>query len=412
MAARKALFILTLINLLNYVDRWLIAAIMPSIRQEIPMSNTAHGLIISAFILGYMAFSPLFGYLADRFNRINLISIGTALWSIATVFAGFGATAAQIFIARAFVGIGEASTVSTSQAVIADYYPRSKRNQAIAIFTAAIPLGSAMGYLLGGMLEEEFGWRNVFFIAGAPGVLAALLVFLIKEPKRGGLDKPWFADRPVNFRKDILKLIKNKIYMKSVLGYTAFTFTVGGVASWAPYYLVNIKGMGLREANLWFGGVTVVFGIIGTLAGGWGAAYFRKKKRRGDLWFVAMSTLWALPFAVMAFVVDNPYWCLGLLAISEFCLFLAQPSVNVLIMESVSPFMRSTALAFCVFVIHILGDLISPPLVGILADYTSVKMALMILPLPLIIAFFLYWDIYKRSRRGISFVLGDLIKSF
>src|SRR5436305_5098 len=185
-AARYALGILTLINLFNYLDRWVVASVVESIKKsELHLSDTQLGLVGTGFIIVYTLTSPLFGALGDRRKRPPLIALGVAVWSVATSLAGFARGFASLFMARSGVGVGEAAYGTIAPALLADSFPIERRGRVLAVFFSAIPIGSAAGYVLGGLVDQHFGWRAAFWIAGAPGLLLSLLVLLVKDPPRG-----------------------------------------------------------------------------------------------------------------------------------------------------------------------------------------------------------------------------------
>src|SRR5882757_1980184 len=185
-AARYALGILTLINLFNYLDRWVVAAVLESIKKsELHLSDTELGLIGTGFIVVYALTSPFFGSLGDRRSRPPLIALGVAVWSVATSLAGFARGFTSLFIARSGVGVGEAAYGTIAPALLADSFPIERRGRVLAVFFAAIPIGSAAGYILGGLVDHHFGWRAAFWIAGAPGLLLSVLVMMVKDPPRG-----------------------------------------------------------------------------------------------------------------------------------------------------------------------------------------------------------------------------------
>ncbi|CAM6005653.1 unnamed protein product [Sphagnum balticum] len=314
-------------------------------QAELGMSNTQSGLVMSAFMLGYFLASPLFGYLADRKNRIRIIMVGTGLWSLATTLSGFSRSVTQLFISRTAVGVGEASIVASSPSLLADWFSPRDLNKAMAILTATIPLGSALGFVLGGLIEHHYGWRTVFFVAGTPGLILILtFYFFVTEPKRGQFDKEVNL-KPAPFRGDLAKLFKNKVYLYAVFGYTAFTFCVGGFASWAPKYLVSVRNIPLQTADTWFGALTVVTGFSGTLAGGWVASSLLKRHKNGAFWLIIGSTLLAIPLTFGAFYMTTQVGFFVVMGFAEFFLFVSQGPVNVIIVESVGPLLRGLASA-------------------------------------------------------------------
>ncbi len=401
--AKQALIILTAINLLNYVDRWLISAVMPAMSEELHLSNTAAGFIMSAFMTGYFVTSPFFGYLADRIKRVHVIASGTVVWSFATSLASFASGQWHLIFSRVIVGVGEAATVSTSQALLSDFYPPEKRNKVLGIYLCAIPVGAALGFILGGILTTHFGWRHAFLIAGIPGLALAFAVYFLKEPLRGTSDSHGNSsntNKKNSFKADVLELLRNKNYMSAVWGYAAFTFTIGGLGSWVPQYLVKVRHAPLQQADTAFGAITVVAGVLGSLIGAWVATHFLKKKKRGDMQFIFWVIIIATPLTFLCFVIQNVWGFYAMIAAVEFLLFATQPTVNVVFLETVRPEIRSMALAFSVFMIHLFGDLISPPIVGIVADHWDLRSAIFILPLALIPAAYFYGKTYKLLSRS------------
>jgi MFS family permease len=229
-AARYALGVLTFINLFNYLDRWVVAAVVESIKKsELHLTDTQIGLIPTGFIIIYTITSPLFGTFGDRARRPPLIAFGVAVWSLATALGGFARGFASLFIARSAVGVGEAAYGTIAPALLADFFPLERRGRVMAVFFMAIPVGSAAGYVLGGLVDQHFGWRAAFWIAGAPGLLLALLVLAVKDPPRGLHDKVDVGRASARPLLAYLDLLRNKRYLLTALGYGAYTFALGGL---------------------------------------------------------------------------------------------------------------------------------------------------------------------------------------
>ena len=220
-AARAGLLILTLINLFNYLDRWIVAALAESMKHsELHLSDTQLGLLMTGFLVVYMLAAPLFGSLGDRRSRTRLLGLGVGIWSVATALGGLARNYAGLFAARAAVGIGEAAYGTISPALLADYFPRDKRGRVFAIFFAAIPIGSALGYIVGGLVDRYYGWRQAFFVAGIPGVVLALLALRLYDPPRGSQDAG--APQAAGSTRDTYRtLLRNRPYLLTVLGYAA-----------------------------------------------------------------------------------------------------------------------------------------------------------------------------------------------
>ena len=185
---RAALAVLTGLNFLNYVDRFIPAAVMPSIIAALHLKDSQAGSLSTLFILSYSLVSPVAGWLADRKPRFQLAAVGVFVWSLATFGSGLAPTFLALVVARALTGVGEASYVVVTPSLVSDYYPPARRGRALAIFYAAIPVGSALGYVLGGAINARFGWRWAFFLAGAPGAALAFALLFLRDPPRGAMD--------------------------------------------------------------------------------------------------------------------------------------------------------------------------------------------------------------------------------
>src|SRR5215470_2377620 len=188
-AAYYGLGIVTLLNLLNYIDRYILAAVLPRMQSELHLTNSQAGLLATAFLVAYFLTSPVFGVLGDRLSRTRLMSVGVIAWSIATAATGVMRNFTQLLMARSSVGVGEAAYATISPALLSDYFPRDQRGRAFSMFYAAIPVGAAAGYLLGGLIEAALGWRAAFYVVGLPGIGAALLALTAPDPPRGSAEE-------------------------------------------------------------------------------------------------------------------------------------------------------------------------------------------------------------------------------
>ena len=403
-AARYALAILTLINLFNYLDRWVVAAVVESIKKsELHLSDTQLGLVGTGFIIVYTITSPLFGAFGDRRARPPLIALGVAVWSVATSLAGFARGFTSLFIARSAVGVGEAAYGTIAPALLADSFPIEKRGRVLSVFFAAIPIGSAAGYILGGLVDQHYGWRAAFWIAGTPGLLLALLVMLVKDPPRGlhdvGGGEPEAqsvraasgaasADpRPaIPWTASYRDLFRNRPFILTALGYGAYTFALGGLAFWMPAFLERVRGMPRSEATVTFGTIALVTGFVGTFAGGWLGDLFLPRSKQSYLWVSGIATLLAAPATYIAVSSPNRAVYLPAIAIAEVFIFMSTGPVNSAIINFVKPGERATALGLSVLVMHLVGDIPSPPLIGIVSDHTSLERAFMLVPLAIVVA--------------------------
>jgi MFS family permease len=386
-AAVYGLSLLTLLNFVNYIDRSILSAVLGSIRAEFGLSHAAGGFIATAFLTAYFITSPIFGRLGDRLSRTRLMAVGVGVWSVATAGAGIARNYVQLLLSRAVVGVGEAAYASISPALISDYYPASRRGRAFAIFYVAIPVGMAVGYVLGGEIEYAFhSWRSVFFIVGLPGVLLALLTLTAPDPPRGihdGLDERLPADEHASLRAVLVRLARNPVYIWTVLGYAAYTFAMGGLSVWAVNYFQEVRHLHEVEATRIVGGVLIASGLVGTFTGGYLGDWLAARVRHGYLWLSGVSMLASVPFGWVALTSENVVVYSSMLFIAEFLVFLSTGPINVVIVNVVPVAMRATAMAVSIFVIHLLGDLPSPTVLGIVADHAGFVNAALIMPVML-----------------------------
>jgi MFS transporter, Spinster family, sphingosine-1-phosphate transporter len=379
--AMFALVVLTLMNMLNYVDRWVPSAVKELFKHDLNLTDAQTSWPLTAFVIVYMIASPVFGALAEKRSRKLLIAFGVASWSIATAAAAFSTSFATLLIARAAVGIGEAAYATLAPSVLADFFPPEKRNRVFTVFYVATPVGSALGFVLGGLLGEHFGWRTAFLAVGLPGILVALLALTMKDPVRGAFDEK--PPEPVSWPDALRKLAKNRIYVLTVLGYTAVTFATGGIADWFPTFLNRVRKMPLSEADLAIGASAVIGGLLGTAFGGYLADRLAKVTRQP---YLAVSGLAMLPAVVLTsialFVLRAPMAIVGCVIAAQLCLWMYNSPINALLVNSVEPGLRARAFGLSILCIHLFGDVLSPPLIGMVSDATgNLEAALIMVPI-------------------------------
>src|SRR5262245_10317389 len=359
--AYYGLAVVTLLNFLNYIDRYIIAAVLPRMQAELDLTNTQAGLLATAFLVSYFVTSPVFGVFGDRMSRTRLMAVGVGAWSIATAATGMMRTFGQLMMARSCVGIGEAAYGTISPALLSDYFPRSERGRAFAIFYVAIPVGAAVGYLAGGIIEPALGWRAAFYLVGLPGILMASLALTIPDPIRGATEDSAPPMRE-SVRTTLLGFSRNFAYSGTVLGYAAYTFAISGLAFWMPEYLERVRGITLSQANFVVASVTVVAGLLGTFAGGYLGDFLSTRMKHGQLWICGLSSLAAIAPTFFALTVPSAPAYVMWLFLAELLLFLSTGPVNVVIVNVVPIGARAMAMAVSIFTIHLLGDAISPPI--------------------------------------------------
>jgi MFS transporter, Spinster family, sphingosine-1-phosphate transporter len=397
-SAGVALAVLAFINLSNYLDRYLVAALVEPLKHsELALSDAQLGSLMSGFIIVYALVAPLFGALGDRYSRPRLIAFGVGCWSVATALSGLAGSFPALFAARASVGVGEAAYVTVGPSLLSDYFPRDQRGRVMAIFFCAIPVGTALGYVVGGLMGEHFGWRNAFFVAGIPGLALALACLGLADPPRGSQDADSSATGaappdepagagPAGSRATYRRLLGNRPYVLTVLGYAAYTFAMGGLAYWMPAFLERTRGLPPKEATVSFGAIVIITGFIGTFVGGWLGDYCAKYSQRAYLWLSAIATLAAVPFTWIALTAASKNTYLVCMVIAQLLMFLSTGPINAAILNLVRPTQRASANALGVLSIHVLGDVPSPLLIGVLSDHSSLLQAVKVVPVAILVS--------------------------
>lgn len=368
---RTALALLTGLNILNYIDRNVLFAVQPLIKDEFKNITDAQiGWLTSAFFFSYMFAAPLVGWLGDRFPRKHIVVVGIAIWSGFTLLTWVVHDYGELLFRHAIVGIGEASYATIAPALIADLFPLERRGRMLSIFNLGLPFGSAAGFLVGGYFGHHFGWRFPFMVAGAPGFLLALALWFLPEPPRGQSDRFAVSASPSLVRS----LLDNPAFWTATLGLAMYTFAVGGLQVWIPTFLVRVRGVPLPTANAVFGGITAFNGIFAVLLGGWLGDRMLKRNHGAYYTFSGIAMFIAVPFMVMAIFISGRLMFPAIF-MAVFFLLIGTGPTNAAIVNSVSAQIRSTALAVNVFVIHLLGDAFSPALIGRISDRTSLPTA-------------------------------------
>jgi MFS family permease len=442
------------INLFNYIDRQVLSAVLPKLQRDPslfdptdPLRQTKLGALATAFMVSYMLFSPLFARASDFMRRWWLVGIGVVIWSLASGSSGMATTYIILLLTRCLVGIGEAAYGPIAPAILADLFPQSSRGKVMAWFYVAIPVGSALGFVLGGQLAEHFGWRHAFWVTYI-GLIPGLVCFCFR-------DRPQTVKRvSVSYLAVLKEVARNRSYLLLCAGMTATTFVLGGVAVWVPEYIFQreakfvlnddtfkklasseqfltldksqrlvpesvttklaaarsetfityadwerVRGetltveevrlyseylndaatapgsITLGQIGLYFGGITVVAGLVATIAGGWFGDWLRGRGVRGAYFHAAgWTTMLAWPLLLAFLFVPFPMaW--GLLFFAVFFLFFNTGPANTVVANVVRSPVRATAFAINIFVIHALGDAISPPIIGFIADQASLQTA-------------------------------------
>ncbi|MDX6406510.1 MAG: transporter, Spinster family, sphingosine-phosphate transporter [Blastocatellia bacterium] len=392
-----ALSILTLVNFLNYIDRQALPAVAPAMQRELGLTDTEIGAMEAALLFSFTVLAPLFGRLGDRYSRTKLMAAAAVVWSIATgltawvdrwpmlprslhlnlpVFGFFALSSVALGLCavRALVGVGESSYSTITPTLIADYFPRERRATALGVFQAAIPMGFALGYVLGALLAHYFGWRLAFMLVGLPGIIVSIFVWKLSEPKRGAHDPP--PDKSISAEsgarqswwRTTRQIFLTRDWFLSTAGYTAVTFVLGAFATWATLMLARDKHMSETAAAVVLGIVILVGGAAGTFGGGWIADRVMARRRNGYFLVCAVSSLLAIIPAVVALVTQRPMFFLPAIFFAVVLLFINNAPFHAILVNSVPPAIRASAMALNIVVIHACGDVISRFGVGKLSD--------------------------------------------
>lgn len=383
---KTALVLLTALNLLNYIDRSVLYAVQDLIKAEFPRSDMAFGVLTSIFFVFYMIAAPFMGPLSLRFSRKAVIIVGALIWSLATLLTAFTKNFDELLLRHTLVGIGEASFVILSPTFVADMFPDEMRGRVMGVFYLAIPVGTALGYFLGGLMGPKYGWRAPFYVGAAPGVLLALLLVFIPEPPLGQFDAPEAASekeietggtlwtKTLAYLRAAKNLLHNPAFLTATLGMATMTFALGGLQVWMPTFLHRVHGYTLGQATIIFGSSTLVNGLVASLAGGWLSDWLLKRTKAAHYLVSAVSLGLGIPAMCVALFASGHTMIVGIF-VAEFLLLLNTGPLNAAVINSVGPHVRATALAVNIFIFHLLGDVPSSSLIGWLSDKYSMQVA-------------------------------------
>lgn len=385
--AYPALILLFIINMVNYMDRVMLSAVEPKARADLFTNNEPNqlfkmGILLGSFMVAYMLAAPFFGWLSDRYSRWKLVGVGLIIWSIATGLSGMAHDFWTMLFFRCLVGVGEAAYGPAAPAILADLFPLKYRGKAITIFYIAIPVGSALGFVYGGQMQQLINWRWAFYCMVPPGLILAAFCFFMREPKRGEAEGEDFKPSTAPRWKNYYKIISNKSFLYCVLGMTAMTFAVGGITNWMPTYVYNrqlkehpeliqqlakdpaeAKTAALAQGNFNFGIIVVIGSLLSTVLGGWAADWLRP--RLSGAYFIVSGVTMFFGFVFFLATIYSSFpaaWYFMFLSV--FFIFANTGPTNTILANVVHPAMRQMAVAICILIIHSLGDVISPPIIG------------------------------------------------
>jgi predicted MFS family arabinose efflux permease len=366
---RRALFVLTGLNALNYADRYVGAAVLPLMLTGLALSDAQGGLLQSVFIITYSLVSPIAGWGGDRHARLPIAAAGVVVWSVAVTASGLAPTYALLLVARAVTGVGEAGYAVVTPSLLSDLYPPERRGRALATFYAAIPVGTALGYAVGGTIGSNFGWRAAFLVAGVPGLLLALSLLSLSEPRRGAFDRGTaVAATPLALGASVRALLARPSYVFNTAAQVLYTFSMGGLATWMPTYFVRERHIPLVAATTTFGVLLLIAGFAGTLLGGQLGDRMAKRLRGAQFAVSGWSLLASLGFTCVAVLSPEPAVFWPAMFGSLFLLFLNVGPLNAAMANVLPADLRTRGFALTTMAIHLLGDAASPWLIGVVSD--------------------------------------------
>ncbi len=367
-----ALCLLTAMNFVNYLDRYILPAVQEQIKRQFHLSDNQIGSLTLWFFVAYVLSSPVTGWLGDRFPRKPMIVLAALIIAAMNFLTAGVHDYLALNLRHAALGIGEAGFGIFAPAMLADYFADDQRNAVLTVFNVAIPVGAALGYLSGGMVAASHGWRWAFVVSAVPGVVIALLILLfLREPERvRGAKQKAKVDRI-----SVMSLARNKAYLSSIMGYAAVTFSLGGISWWMPSFLNRMDGRSIEAAGTIMGVITVVCGLGGTVVGGVLAHWWSKKTAKALYLVPALSAILALPPGVVCFFGPRSL-TLPALGVAVFLVFLGTGPVNAATLNAVPAHLRATAMAGQLFALHVFGDAFSPKVIGIVSDYTNLRLGM------------------------------------
>ena len=386
--ARFAFTVLLIINVLNYADRYVLSAVLPKIHSDLGLTTLEEGLLGSSFLFVYALATLPLGVWADRSVRKNIVSFCVGIWSLATVLAGLTRNFIQLFLVRSVLGIGEAGYAPSSLSLLGDYFPKAQRGRILSYWSMGTLLGAAIGFTLGGLIADAFGWRWAFYMVGIPGLICAFLAWRMAEPTRGTFDdEEQSPDAELesvhgglgkDFWGTVGRLSRIPTYWILVAALVFSFFTIGGTSFWLPSYIVDSFHLKLGTAGLLSGVVLVTSGLVGTVVGGWLADLFQKRMPQGRLLVAALGLLVGAPLVLLALFLHILWLFVVVFILAGITLNFCTGPLNAVIQDVIAPEMRATAIGLSLLLAHLLGDAAAPSAIGALATHVPLGNALLI----------------------------------
>lgn len=371
-----ALVLLTIVYAFNFIDRQLLAILQETIKVDLQLSDSQLGLLTGfAFAVFYVTAGIPIARWADSGNRRNIVSISLFLWSLMTAVSGFVQNYIQLVLARIGVGVGEAGGSPPSHSIISDIFPPESRASALGFYSTGVNIGILFGFLLGGWLNEYFGWRTAFIVVGAPGILLAVIVRMtLKEPLRGLSENKQASDEKSSFRAAVQLLWSRKSFKHLALASALNAFVAYSLSSWGASFMIRTHGLSTGELGTWLALIVGVGGAFGVFGGGIIADKLAKNDKRWYAWLPALVGIIAVPFLVLFLLAETKYSALGYYVIPAIVANVYLGSVLATTHGLVGLRMRAMASAILFLIINLIGLGLGPLSIGILSDYLSTSL--------------------------------------
>lgn len=413
-ARRYGMVILAIVYMFNFVDRQILAILLPQIRDEFGTSDAYLGFLSgTAFALFYVTLGIPIAQYADRCNRRNLIAAAVALWSAMTAVSGLATNIWQLTAARIGVGIGEAGCSPPAHSIIADYFPPEKRSTAMGFYTLGISAGIMLAYLAGGWVAQEMGWRQAFFVVGLPGLLLAVVVrFTMQEPQRGESEDRTASGRRAGLAEVVRFLASRRSFIHMAVAAGLSSFVGYSVVSFLPSFMVRSFDMEIAELGKWLGLILGISGGAGFFFGGYYADHLGRGSHRRAFNFIALTILSTSVFMVMMFLAKTSSMALLLFVLPAATMNVYLAPVLSQAQSLVALRMRATTSALVLLIINVIGLALGPPITGVLSDMLephfgaeSMRYSLLIVS-----SVILPWAVWHYYRAG-EWIDGDLARA-
>ncbi|MEO7674347.1 MAG: MFS transporter, partial [Pyrinomonadaceae bacterium] len=371
-----ALIVLFAINTLNFYDRQVLGAVAEPIRKEFNLDDASLGLLNAAFTILYAFVGIPFGNLADKHGRKRILSAGVFVWSLLTAGTGLVQSFGQMFVLRLGVGVGEASCAPAATSLIGDLFPASWRAKALAIFMLGIPVGLALSFAISGSIAKQYGWRAAFFVAGIPGILCAIAVLFVREPRRGASETHDIGDRKRE-GSTYLNILKTPTMLWIILSGAIHNFNAYAIAAFITPYLMRYHGLDIQQANFIS---TIVYGVMGgagLLVGGAIGDAIMKRRKNGRMLVGSAAIFLSVPFVYFALEMPKGSTTafLILMGTASALMYFYYSTVYSTIQDVTEPASRGTAMAVYFLAMYVLGASIGPYVTGLLSDYFTKRAA-------------------------------------